>query len=210
MKCEQNFDRIIEAYIDNEATPAESKQLHEHLNHCESCKQRVQELNKVIAFVQSSSHIAAPDDFTASVMKKLPQKKQMSKWKQWTRKHPLLIAAAVFFLLMATSLSMWNDEEQLVVKGSTKLSINQENGVVIVPKGEVIEGDLTIHNGKLQVEGEIKGNVLLVNSDKYYASTGHVTGEIHEVNQMLEWVWYHIKSFLKDVVALSSGKETTE
>lgn len=75
------------------------------------------------------------------------------------------------------------------------MQIDQKSGLVVVPKGEVIEGDLTVRNGELQIEGEVRGNVLLVNSEPFYASAGSVSGEISEVNQALEWVWYHIKNF---------------
>ncbi|MCK0473767.1 anti-sigma factor [Halalkalibacter sp. APA_J-10(15)] len=208
MTCEKQYDKLIQAYLDEEITSEERKQLNEHLAECEECRRRVQELKKTIAFVQSSSHIAAPSNFTSAVMNQLPERKQTSKWKQWTRRHPVIVAAAVFFLLMAMSLStMWNDENELVVRGSSQLSINQENGVVIVPEGEVIEGDLTIQNGKLQIDGEIQGNVLLINSETYYASAGHVSGDIHEVDQALEWIWYHTKKFFKDVIAITNGEK---
>ncbi|WP_062049192.1 anti-sigma factor [Bacillus sp. JCM 19034] len=206
MTCEKDYEVLIQEYLDGEISSENKERLKEHLAECEACRKRVHESLKTIAFVQSLSHIAAPANFTHSVMKRLPERKQTSKWKQWTRKHPVIVAAAVFILLMTMSLStMWNDEKQLVVSGSSQLAINQENGVVIVPEGEIIEGDITIQNGKLQIEGEVRGNVLAINSETYYASAGHVSGEIHEVDQMLEWIWYHTKRFFKEVVAFTNG-----
>ncbi len=202
VKCEQHYEDLIQAFLDGEATKEEKMQLDAHLSHCPSCRQHFHELKKVIAFVQSSSHIEAPVGFTDGVMAKLPERKQVSKWKQWTRKHPLLVAAAIFFLLMSASISsLWGGgDEQVVVTGSGQVVIDQETGRVIVPAGEVIEGDLVVRNGTLHVEGEIRGDVLLVNSEPYYASAGHVSGEIDEVNQVLEWVWYYVKGFFKEVV----------
>ncbi|TWI54124.1 anti-sigma factor family protein [Halalkalibacter nanhaiisediminis] len=204
MKCEQHYEELIQAFLDGEATEGEKEQLDAHLAHCPSCRQHFHELKKVIAFVQSSSHIEAPAGFTEGVMAKLPERKQASKWKQWTRQHPILIAAAIFILLMSASISsLWdNGDEQVVVTGSGQIVIDQETGKVLVPEGEVIEGDLIVRNGSLQVDGEVRGNVLLVNSEPYLASAGHVSGDIDEVNQVLEWVWYHIKGFFKDVVTI--------
>ncbi|MDT8862772.1 anti-sigma factor [Alkalihalobacillus sp. MEB130] len=208
MKCEQHYEDLIQKVVDCEATEEEKKQLDAHLTTCASCKQHLHELKKVIAFVQSSSHIEAPAGFTEGVMAKLPERKRVSNWKQWTRKHPILVSAAVFFLLMFASLaSVWNaGNEQVAVTGSGNIQIDQASGKVIVPEGEVIQGDLVVRNGLLQVDGEVQGNVLLVNSEAYYASVGHVSGEVQELNQALEWVWYNIKSFVKDVVSINNDE----
>ncbi|KHF37870.1 anti-sigma factor family protein [Halalkalibacter okhensis] len=208
MKCEQKYDELIQKVVDSEATDEERKQLDQHLTSCASCRQHLHELKKVIAFVQSASHIEAPPNFTEGVMARLPERKKTSKWKQWTRKHPLLVSAAVFFLLMLASVSsLWNTgNEQVAVTGSGKVQIDQESGRVIVPEGEVIEGDLVVRNGLLQVDGEVQGNVLLVNSESYYASVGHVSGEIQELNQALDWVWYNVKNFFKEVVSITNNE----
>ncbi|ARK28563.1 anti-sigma factor family protein [Halalkalibacter krulwichiae] len=212
MKCNEYYEELIQKVVDEEATIEEKKLLDQHLKGCECCKQHMHELKKVIAFVQSSSHIEAPIGFTDSVMGRLPERKQVSKWKQWTRKHPILVSAAVFFILMVTSISsLWNSgEEQVVVSGSGHVQIDQESGRVIVPEGEVIKGDIVVRNGQLQVDGEIQGNVLLVNSEAYYASIGHVSGEIHEIDQALEWTWYHIKQFLKQVIPVAEQRDSNE
>ncbi|WP_227940202.1 anti-sigma factor family protein [Alkalihalobacillus deserti] len=212
MKCKQYYEDLIQNVLDGDATEEEKKILDQHLKECAFCRQHLHELKKVIAFVQSSSHIEAPLDFTETVMANLPERKQVSKWKQWTRKHPLLISAAVFFLLMITSISsLWNSgEEQVVVSGSGHVQIDQDSGRVVVPEGEVIRGDIVVRNGQLQVDGEIEGNVLLVNSKAYYASVGQVSGEISEVNQALDWVWYHLKSFAKEVMSITDHQRSNQ
>ncbi|GAE37127.1 anti-sigma factor family protein [Halalkalibacter akibai] len=205
MRCGEYFEELIQKVLDEEATEAEKKAMDFHIKSCESCRNHLQELKKVIAFVQSSSHIQAPEGFTENVMAKLPERKQVSKWKHWTRSHPLLVSAAIFFIMMLASVStLWNSgEEQVVVTSSGHVQIEQESGMVVVPEGEVIKGDVIVRNGKLQVDGEIHGNVLLVNSEAYYASVGHISGEVHEVNQALDWVWYHLKSFFKEVMSIT-------
>ena len=64
---------------------------------------------------------------------------------------------------------------------------------LLVPEGEVVKGDVTVRNGKLIIEGEVDGNVTVINGERYMASAGKVTGEIEEINEVFEWIWYHIK-----------------
>ncbi|WP_078551213.1 anti-sigma factor family protein [Bacillus alkalicellulosilyticus] len=203
MSCKATYNELINKYIDGEASEQEKDELHKHLEQCPSCKSHYLELKKAIAFIQSSSHIAAPVNFTENVMSQLPKRKAKVAWKQWIKRHPFAVSAAVFFLLMSSSVfSFWNSNtDELMVTGAANLQIDKERAAVVVPEGEVVEGDLTVRNGTLQVDGEVRGNVLLINSEQYLASAGSVTGEIEEVNQMLDWVWYHIKNFFVDVVS---------
>ena len=39
------------------------------------------------------------------------------------------------------------------------------------------------------------------------ASTANVTGEIEEINQVFDWLWYKIKAGAKDITSLVDGKE---
>ncbi|WP_216831477.1 anti-sigma factor family protein [Alkalihalobacterium elongatum] len=204
MACEPKYVSLMHKYFDGEACEKERADLYEHIKQCEACNEHHKELKRTIAFVQSASHISAPKDFTANVLKQLPEYKKTTSrtWKRWMRRHPFLVAAALFLIFMSSSVvSLWNHQEgQLMVSGAGNIQIDKETGTVVVPEGEVVEGDLTIRNGKLEVAGEIKGSVLLINSEQYLASAGSVSGEIKEINQVLDWTWYHIKEFLLEVI----------
>ncbi|UOE94297.1 anti-sigma factor [Alkalihalobacillus sp. LMS39] len=208
MSCENKYVNLIDKYIDNEIDENEKKELMEHLSTCSDCHERYIELKKAIAFIQSASHISAPSNFTESVMSQLPRKKKVVTWKKWMQRHPFLVAASIFFLMMSFSVnSIWSHSDELMVTGAANLKIDKERGAVIVPEGEVVEGDLVVRNGTLEVEGEVRGNVLLINSEQYLASAGTVSGEIEEVNQVLDWIWYHIKHFFIEVVSVFNEKE---
>ncbi|OLO26242.1 anti-sigma factor [Alkalihalophilus pseudofirmus] len=204
MACESKYVSLMHKYLDGEACDKERASLYEHIKQCEDCNEHYKELKRTIAFVQSSSHISAPKDLTANVLKQLPEDKRTTSrvWKSWIKRHPFLIAAAIFLVFMSSSVvSLWNHQEgQLTVSGAGNLQIDKETGTVVVPEGEVVEGDLTIRNGKLEVAGEVKGSILLINSEQYLASAGSVSGEIKEINQVLDWTWYHIKHFLLEVI----------
>ncbi|MDE5416118.1 anti-sigma factor family protein [Alkalihalobacterium chitinilyticum] len=211
MACERQYVLLMHKYFDGEASEKERAELYKHINHCEVCSEHYNELKRTIAFVQSSSHISAPSDFTANVLKQLPESKKATSraWKRWVRRHPFLVAAALFIVFMSSSIvSIWNHQEgQLMVSGAGNFQIDKETGTVVVPEGEVVEGDLTIRNGKLEVAGEVNGSILLINSEQYLASAGSVSGEIKEINQVLEWTWYHIKEFLLEVINVFDGEK---
>ncbi|SFQ34162.1 anti-sigma factor family protein [Salibacterium halotolerans] len=211
MTCEKRYEMLLDKYLDGEISRDERAELFEHMETCEDCTARYYELKKAVMLVQSSSHITAPDTFTESVMNNLPNQKKRVSWKKWSRKHPFVVAASLFILLMASSLfSVWNEQAggDISVQGSRDVTINEEAATVTVPEGETIEGDLMVRNAKVEVEGEITGNLTVINGEQYLASAGEVAGDIEEVDQALEWVWYHTKQIVGDV--FPSGRDNGE
>ncbi|PYZ95697.1 anti-sigma factor [Alteribacter lacisalsi] len=210
MACEKTKTDLLHKYLDEEMTLLEKKQFEQHLMGCEDCEKHLRELRKTIAIVQSTSHVEAPPDFTAGVMSRLPQQSKSNKWKTWMRRHPYFLAAAVFMLLFVTSVSsFWSGGggSQITVQGQGNFHIDEERNVVIVPEGETIEGNLIVRNGDIEVEGEVLGNVTVINGDQYLASAGHVAGEVNEVNRVLSWIWYETKSFMGEVLNVFNGSD---
>ena len=82
-----------------------------------------------------------------------------------------------------------------------------QNDTVIVPAGEVVKGDVVVRNGKLKIEGEVQGDVTVINGEQYLASAGHVTGQIEEVNEVFDWIWYHMKKTAYEVVDIFQTKD---
>ncbi|MDQ0232399.1 anti-sigma factor family protein [Metabacillus malikii] len=199
MSCSSEFVHLLHKYMDQELTTQEEEMVKDHLHSCQECYQHFHELEKTVALVQSTSHIEAPRNFTQSVMSNLPREKRTVSWNRWVKGHPLLSAASLFILLMTGSLfSAWNEDQNFSVSKQSNLVV--ENSQVIVPEGEVVKGDVTVKNGSLRIEGTIEGNVTVINGEQYLASAGHVTGEIEVIDEMFEWLWYHMKSLSKDVV----------
>ncbi|TES49925.1 anti-sigma factor [Shouchella lehensis] len=215
MDC-HSYNELIHIYLDGDATPEQKAELYAHMDVCPECKAHVNELKKAIAFIQSSSHIEAPADFTTSVMNQIPKKKKrVPKVKRLFKKHPILVAAAVFFLMMSTAVfSTWTQNDSIVVSGNGPFVIDKVNGVVTVPEGAVIDGDLMVRNGTLQLDGEVRGDILLLNSsfdkDSLYASPNQVTGDIEEVDQFLHWIWFNTKDFFTDVFSFFNDNGSKE
>lgn len=201
MKCPDNIVLYMHEYLDEEIDEQDEQLLKKHLQTCPKCQSYFHELEKAIALVQSTSHIQAPSNFTANVMARLPKEKKRVGVNRWFRHHPLLTAASLFIILMTSSLiSTWNKDQEFSVTKQPNLVVH--NNTVIVPEGEVIKGDITVRNGDLQIEGKVEGDVTVINGDNYLASAGNVTGEIKEVNEVFEWIWYHVKKTSKELISV--------
>jgi anti-sigma factor RsiW len=201
MNCPDSYNEFMHDYLDEEITPENESKLRKHLLICADCHSHFQELKKTIALVQSTSHIHTPVNFTESVMARLPNEKKQVGFKRWLRRHPMVTAASLFLTLMIGSLiTGWNEDQEFSVSKNPNLVI--ENNTVIVPEGKTVNGDIVVKNGDLKIEGQVDGNVTVINGEKYLASAGHVTGEIEEINQLFDWLWYHMKKVTKDTVSI--------
>lgn len=199
--CPKQIIELMHDFLDEEINSQNEMILREHLQNCKECETIFNELKKTIAFVKSTSNIKAPDNFTANVMARLPKEKKKVGIQRWLKNHPLLAAASLFFVLMMGSLlSTWNQDHEFSVSKQKNLIV--QNDTVIVPKGEVVKGDVIVRNGKLKIEGEVQGNVTVINGKKYMASAGHVTGQIQEVNEVFDWIWYYMKKTVHEAVSV--------
>lgn len=197
--CPEQIIELMHDFLDEETNSQNEMVLREHLLSCKECETIFNELKKTIAFVKSTSSIKAPANFTVDVMNRLPKEKKKVGIQRWLKNHPLLAAASLFFVLMMGSLfSTWNQDREFSVSKQKNLII--KNDTVIVPKGEVVKGNVIVRNGKLKIEGEVQGDVTVINGKEYMASAGHVTGQIQEVNEVFDWIWYYIKKTAHEVV----------
>ncbi|HWK22696.1 MAG TPA: anti-sigma factor [Ureibacillus sp.] len=197
--CPQYIVDYMHEYLDGDISREHEQQLKKHLQVCSDCRQHMHELSDTIAFVKSAAHITAPPHFEEIVMKRLPKGKNGVGLQKWLRRHPVIVAVAVFFLFMsATMLSNYSDDEFSVTK-QPNLVVNGQT--VIVPEGEVVKGDVIVKNGDLVIEGEVDGDVIVING-QYMASTSVVTGQIKEIDQVFEWLWYETKDMVDDFLDL--------
>jgi anti-sigma factor RsiW len=202
--CPEEMIDYMHDYLDGDISSENEHELKHHLQQCEECQHHFHELKKAIAFVQSTSHISAPDDFTNKVMDRLPKEKKKIGVQRWLRHHPLMTAAALFIFFMTGSVfASWNDQQDFSFTKDEALVV--QDHTVVVPEGKVVKGDLTVRNGDVRIEGKVTGDVTVINgtvlnNNQYLASAGTVTGEIKEIDAAFEWLWYQIKSGAKDLV----------
>lgn len=209
MKCSNEVMEYMHEYLDNEISVEHESILRHHLQECVDCQAHFHELKKAILFVQSTSNMVAPSDFTQKVMANLPKEKRKVGMKRWLKNHPLLTAASLFVVLMGGSImSYWQEDYQFSFSKQPELVV--ENDTVIVPEGKTVSGDVVVRNGNIKIEGEVDGDVTVINGEKYLASAGSVSGEIEEVDEMFEWLWYQIKDSAKQLVNLIKSPEDVQ
>lgn len=161
----------------------------------------------------------APKDFTANVMANLPKEKKRKNYTRFFQRHPVLIAAAVFFILMFSSIfTTWNQDQQVTVSKQENLEIR--DNTVIVPEGVTVDGDLTVRNGDLKIDGNIDGDVTIINGEIIGGEPEGIvdegldtstlraySGELTKVNKIYEWIWYQTKSVFTDIFSFGSDDE---
>ncbi|MFY3792299.1 zf-HC2 domain-containing protein [Ureibacillus sp. MALMAid1270] len=197
--CPQNIVDYMHEYLDGDISLEHEQQLKKHLQNCSKCQQHMHELSDTVAFVKSAAHITAPPHFENEVMKRLPKGKNRIGIQNWFRRHPILVAACVFLLFMSASLVGSYSNNEFSVTKQPNLII--EGQTVIVPKGEVVKGDIVVKNGDIIIEGEVEGNVTVINGE-YMASSAVVTGEIEEIDEVFEWLWFEIKTLGNNIVGV--------
>jgi len=206
LKCSEEMIEYMHEYLDEEISEEHEGMLRSHLQACNDCKAYFHELKKAIALVQSTSHIVAPDNFTMNVMARLPKEKRKVGIQRWLKKHPFFIAASLFTVLMGGALfSSWESDTQLSFSNQPQLLV--DNDTVIVPEGTVITGDIVVRNGNIKIEGQVDGNVTVINGQKFMASAGEVTGEIEEIDALFGWLWYKMKETSKNIFEFIKGEE---
>lgn len=203
--CPDHIVHYMHEHLDGDISREHELELQAHLTSCTACQQHMHELSKVAVFVQSASHITAPSGFVENVIARMPKETSKVGMKRWFHSHPMLTAAALFLILMSASLfSSFNDDQQFSFTKQPNIVVEGEK--VIVPAGETVNGDLVVKNGDLQIDGEVEGDVTVING-KLMASTANVTGEIEEINQLFDWLWYKMKAGAKDVTSLFDSKD---
>jgi cytoskeletal protein CcmA (bactofilin family) len=91
---------------------------------------------------------------------------------------------------------MWNQGGELMVKGTDLQDVIIQGDTVIVPEGHTVNGNLIVQSGKLQVQGDVKGNLVVIDGSLNLASTAHISGQITQVDAALSWVWYKLGELL--------------
>lgn len=204
MKCNAAI-AYMHDYLDGELPQEQTKMLQLHLAECPECRARLESLEKTDAFLRSVPKPAgAPDYMTYRIMKSLPKTRSPKTWTTWVRRHPALSAAAMFLVVMVSSfVAMWNQSQQLTVRGADLEHVVIKGNTVIVPAGEKVAGDLTIENGAAQVLGDVQGNLTIIDGNVTLASTAHIAGKIKTIDRAVDWAWYKVTSWF-DTLAYGS------
>lgn len=198
MDCKEARQRIHE-YLDGELNGREAEQLACHIRQCEECARHLRTLEKTEALVGSLRRFPCPDEVTERVMSSIPAPRRRTALFRWVKKYPGASVAALFLCVMfASMMATWDPDDTLVVKTNDldRLIVNGKQ--VIVPAGTTVDGDLIVENGHLQIEGEVRGNVIVMDGT-LSASTAQITGKVKHINQAIDWLLYKVEDLVTSV-----------
>lgn len=190
--CKKEIVEYMHEYLDGDISSAHEQEMQQHLHSCVDCQRHMNELEHVVHMLKTLPAVQVPYGFVERVMAMLPKATIRTGKPSWFRRHPLLMAVAVFAILMSASLfSGYSDGAEFSVSDQPGLVV--EGNTVTVPADSTIKGNVVVENGDLIIEGKVDGDVTVVNG-KYMASTANVTGQIEEVDETFERIWYSIKA----------------
>lgn len=201
-QCQLPMEQLHD-YVDGELSDQMMEKTYEHVVSCPACQRHVDELRLITLRLEQAKNEHIPplsSQFTQGVMQKINSEKKPATKKvrpikrSIFRQYPFVSAAAIFMFMMSALLfSEYRAPDEFAFTKQPNIIVEGET--VIVPEGEVVEGDLVVRNGNLRIEGEVNGNVAVVKGEKYMASTAVVTGEVEEIDRAFDWLWYKIKRF---------------
>lgn len=199
MVCEEALP-LMHEYLDGELEDDRAIALKRHLLTCANCKKALRQLETTEALVKSLPAAKAPDYLKDRIMQALPPIKRERNWTEWFRRHPAVSVAVVFVMVMLGSfVSLWNEDRELLVKGSDLEQVVIKGDTVYVPAGHKVAGNLMVKSGKLQVDGEINGNLVVIDGSVNLASTAHISGHITKIDEAFEWMWFKINEFFSQL-----------
>lgn len=183
-------------YLDGDLERGEATALKDHLNTCQACNVRFDELSRTDSLCMAFPVAKTPPGLESRILDALPKSRSPAAWTGWVRRHPALSAAAFFLIVMLSSfVAMWNQDQQLSVSGTDLDVLEYQGTTVIVPEGKEVNGDLTITNGSAKVLGSVRGNLTVIDGNVTLASTAHIAGHVQEVDRAIDWAWYKLRSW---------------
>ncbi len=196
MNCKQ-ANPLIHDYLDAALEGPKLTELKQHLLDCPACREALDGLEQAEACLRVMPQPMASHDLGVRIMSALPKQPRATQFKRWLKRHPAISVAAVFIMVMMSSfLSLWDSEHKLMVQGNDLEDIIIQGDLVIIPEGRTVNGDLLIENGKLQVYGNIQGNLVVVDGSIFTASTASIAGQVTSVNEKIDRFWYKVKEFM--------------
>ncbi len=173
MECYQ-ATHLLHQMQDEQLEQRCQQQLQQHLGECGLCRETEASLTKTVALLRAVSVVQAPAGFTADVLQRLPRKvgRPMGR---------LFSVAAVILLLLASPIYFSDtlQNPQLICQDRQAVIIHEE-GKFVVPADAVVRGNITVYQSDLLVQGQVLGDVQVVDGRFSLLGAGVVSGTVVE------------------------------
>lgn len=112
MDC-YSFDHLLADYLDNSLNPAHRHEAEEHIQQCDSCRQKVDELQVLLETMRHLRPVNASESFETELFEKIREYKTSRArvhtfWNYLGRHSRGISAAAALLLFLTGSLIVWN------------------------------------------------------------------------------------------------------
>ncbi len=196
MNCKDALP-LIHEFLDGDLKGPELLEMNRHLSDCAQCRLHFRQLERTEALVHALPASPVPDGMAERIMQALPRRPRKKYWMRLIRRHPAVSAAVMFVAVMFGALLIgWNQPSELVVKGNHMDQLVIRGHQVIVPAGHTVEGNLFIEHGEIQVDGNIQGDLVVIDGRMHLASTAYISGQTTRINHALNWLWYQVGQFI--------------
>jgi anti-sigma factor RsiW len=197
MDCKEALP-LIHEHLDGDLNSSDTIKLHLHLCACMKCNQLYNDLERTDIFMRSLHAKPLHVNLQGRIMNALPSNVKQRYWIGWIRNHPAVSVFILFVLIMCSSfISMWNQDQEFMVKTDELEKIVIEGHTVNIPLDKVIEGNIIVEHGNINVEGEVHGDIVVIDGKIMLASTAQISGEIMEIDEITQWVFYKIHEYFK-------------
>ncbi len=178
---------MMHHHLDGDLSEERMAQLQVHLSACVDCRERFEQLHKTLACIQYFPEMEGSSDFCQRVMQHLPKVKPLKRLVSWLKRYPGRSLASVCGVCVIGALVMsWDVEKKLVVKIPDEDQIVINGGNVHVPEQAVIHGDMYVANGVIQLDGDVEGDLIVMNGDYSMTPNASVSGEVHQISYSYE------------------------
>ncbi len=196
MNCSEAIT-VMHEYFDGEADAAATIALKTHLKACPSCRHLFKQMESTEAMLRVPVRSAPPVGLTESIMSALPQPAKRNRWGQMLKQHPIaVIACAILVIMLAHYTSSVYSDRDMEVQGALDQLFISGN-TLIVPEGVTVYGNLKVKRGKIQIDGNVEGDVTVINGSYNLASTAYISGQITIIDATVDWLWYRIKNIFR-------------
>lgn len=188
---------LMHEYLDGDLDGADAVELKKHLIACPSCNRLFKQMEQTEAMVRMLPERPVPEGLKDRIMSRIPVEKKQAGWFNWVKAHPAVSVASVFVLVMISSfLSLWNEDQDMVVKGANLDQVVIRGDTVVIPQGHTVQGDLMVKRGKIQVDGSVEGDLTVIDGSYNLASTAYISGHVTMVDETVEWIWYKMNEVI--------------
>jgi anti-sigma factor RsiW len=186
---------VMHEYLDGDTDAESASDFKSHLVTCSSCQLFFRQLETTEALLHVPQKMDAPAGLKASIMSSIPEVRKRHRW--IPKLHPFAAAAcAIVFIMLTAFTSRYYSDKDMVVEGALdQLYINGDT--LVVPEGVTVNGNLKVKRGKVQIDGNVEGDVTVIEGSYNMASTAYISGRVTTVDAALDWIWYRIKSVFK-------------